>query len=170
MATSWLNNRHARKVREMELSYQGQLSDERMRCNSYGEFLGTYMYVYGVISDIITIIERHEEDWIKRVSNIFSSRDFDEAMRKVNASSAYISIICQDESINECIERVVNCHEDLMKGIYAIKSSISSGDVSPEKIEQLDSVLKNLDKCLEDLSKLLRRDWKIKSPEKKCWF
>lgn len=57
-----------------------------------------------------------------------------------------------------------------MKGIYAIKSSISSGDVSPEKIEQLDSVLKNLDKCLEDLSKLLRRDWKIKSPEKKCWF
>ena len=42
-----------------------------------------HMYVYGVISDIITIIERHEEDWIKRVSNIFSSRDFDEAMRKL---------------------------------------------------------------------------------------
>ncbi len=156
--TSSSNNKHALNLKKMELDYQSKMSEEKERRDVYGEFLGVCMFVEGCLDDIVTIIEKKEEGWVQKIENIFHGQDFSEAAQKLNMSAARVMLISEDERINEQIEKLDDCHEGLMTGIYDMKSIMSLKAVSHAQINNLKDTQKKLHDCIENLCKFLRRD------------
>ena len=104
--TSSSNNKHALNLRKMELAHQVKMSEEKERRDIYSEFLGVFMFVDACLDDIVTIVEKKEKGWVKKIDDIFQGQDFSESAQKLNMSAAKVMVISEDENIIDQIGKL----------------------------------------------------------------
>ena len=57
------------------------------------------MFVDACLDDIVTIVEKKEKGWVKKIDDIFQGQDFSESAQKLNMSAAKVMVISEDENI-----------------------------------------------------------------------
>lgn len=165
MVVSVLNNRHNLKLRKLELEAQAlelrrkeNFEERKERLKRYGDFLGAYHLIYGFIVDMITMLKDPKEDLSARINEIVDSKEFLEAIVKINEAAGWTSLICQDQKAAELAGQLSSCHDDLLSEMRNVKNALQKGQKAD--IEKLEQKFDKLESCFKTLSGVLRNDWK----------
>jgi hypothetical protein len=130
-----------------------------LKREKFCNFLSAYWVTEAYVLKIIDELQAARNNWRESISSIFNLTIYIDAIKTLNESLGWISILCDDPKI---INATLDLSSKFDKLVDEIKLQIDKSEISSEIImEQILYNAKELRQCTENVSQMLRNDLKF---------
>lgn len=123
---------------------QSLRQDKQQLLERYAKFLGAYYYIEGVLGDIEDILSQAPENLSKRLSDVVSEPDYENAAISLNNEKGWVALLTADPAVVEKITNLEKMHDNLFEVLSKAKDGTLGADDAFNKFRTLLKDLKTL--------------------------
>jgi hypothetical protein len=161
-----ISSRIQARSRQTELRHQeimalrGHAIDFRAeKCQKYASFLSAFWQEERHVSEMLEHLTAQRSGWSKAITRINKSPEHQKALESLNELLGWLSILCEDETVEECCISFSAQFDRMMEGFACALEAAREGECC-----DADSIAQNLDvlrSTARELSSKLRADARV---------
>ncbi len=160
-----LSNRKDVKLKQLEFEAQraeanriSQRNERDRRIEQYVAFLGAYRQVQGAVVDIVLLLEHRPEKWKATMNEIVDSKEFTDAICKLNEGVAWIGLLSSEETAHRLAGELSTAHDAVFTELRRAKNVAMAGQEL--SLDDVNAKRAAADAIFEQLFLIIRKETK----------